>query len=87
MNDATELRAGIFQRFFGRLRFPQLFALAAILFVVDLLIPDLIPFADEILLGLMTTIFASLKTKSAEPSPASVEPVAKPPEKDVTPRE
>ena len=87
MTDATDLRAGIIQRFFGGLRFPQLFALAAILFVLDLLIPDLIPFADEILLGLMTTLFASLKTKGAEPTATSASPAVKPPEKDVTPRD
>jgi hypothetical protein len=86
MTDATDLRAGLFQRFFGRLRFPQLFTLAAILFVVDLLIPDLIPFADEILLGMLTTLFASMKSRAPEPGGAGVEPVAKPPEKDVTPR-
>jgi hypothetical protein len=83
MADADDLRAGFFQRFFERLRFPQLFTLAAILFGVDLLIPDLIPFADEILLGLMTTLFASLKSRGAA-APAS--PPVKPPEKDVTPR-
>ena len=86
MTDATDLRAGLFQRFFGRLRFPQLFTLAAILFIVDLLIPDLIPFADEILLGLMTTLFASWKARVPESSGTSAEPAAKPPEKDVTPR-
>ena len=79
MSDADDLRAGILQRFLGRLRFPQLFTLAAVLFVVDLLIPDLIPFADEILLGLMTTLFASWKAREVPAAP-------KPPEKDVTPR-
>lgn len=79
MTDTTELRAGLIERFLGKLRFPQLFALAAILFVVDLLIPDLIPFADEILLGLATTLFASWKSRGAAVAP-------KPPEKDITPR-
>ena len=37
-------------RFASGLRFPQLFALIASLFVVDLIVPDMIPFADEILL-------------------------------------
>ncbi len=81
MADTTDLRAGLFQRFFDRLRFPQLFTLTAILFGVDLLIPDLIPFADEILLGLMTTLFASWKNRTGTPAA-----VPKPPEKDVTPR-
>ena len=66
-------------RFASKLRYPHLFLITASLFVLDLLIPDVIPFADEILLGLMTTLFASWKTRQ---SPAAV----KPPEKDVTPR-
>jgi hypothetical protein len=70
---------GLFQRFFGRLRFPQLFVLAAVLFVADLAVPDLIPFADEILLGLLTTMLGALK----RPEP---EPAAPPLEKNVTPR-
>ena len=46
-------------RFAGRLRFPQLFALSAVLLILDLLIPDLIPFADEILLALLTLLLGS----------------------------
>ncbi len=44
-----------------RLRFPTLFLLVATLFVVDLLIPDVIPFIDEIMLGLGTILLASWK--------------------------
>lgn len=47
----------------SRLRFPRLLALFAVLFVVDLVMPDFLPFVDEILLGLMTVILASLKKK------------------------
>ena len=35
----------------GRLRFPYLFGLTALVFLGDVLVPDLIPFADEVLLG------------------------------------
>ena len=49
--------------FAARLKFPRLFALTAVLFVVDLIIPDLIPFADEILLGLVSAMLASLKKR------------------------
>ena len=55
-------------RFAGELRFPQLFWLTAILFVLDALIPDLIPFADEILLGLATLLLGSWKKKRVDPS-------------------
>jgi hypothetical protein len=48
-------------RFAARLRFPQLFLLTAALFVLDLLIPDAIPFADELLLGLGTLLLAGLR--------------------------
>ncbi len=50
---------GFFWRFARSLRFPQLFVLAAGLFLVDLWIPDLLPFADEILLGLATLLLGS----------------------------
>ena len=33
------------------MRFPKLFLLALVLFVVDLLIPDIVPFVDEVILG------------------------------------
>jgi hypothetical protein len=36
----------------SRLRFPTLFGLVAVLFVVTLVVPDAIPLADEVLLGL-----------------------------------
>jgi hypothetical protein len=48
-------------RFAARLRFPTLFWTSAALFLLDLAIPDLIPFADELLLGLLALLFASLK--------------------------
>ncbi len=48
MNVAKASLFGFLERFAGRLRFPQLFAITLILFVVDLIVPDLIPFADEV---------------------------------------
>jgi hypothetical protein len=50
-------------RFASRLRFPWMFALTAALFLADLLIPDLIPFADEVLLGLITLMFGTLRRR------------------------
>jgi len=47
----------------ARLRFPVLFLISAGLFVVDLVVPDLIPFADEVLLGLSTALLASWRTR------------------------
>jgi hypothetical protein len=51
-------------RFAAGLRFPKLLAITAALFILDLIIPDMIPFADEILLGLLSLLLASLKRRS-----------------------
>jgi hypothetical protein len=48
----------------SRLRFPTLLAVTATLFVIDLFVPDAIPMADEILLGLATAILASRRRKA-----------------------
>lgn len=50
-------------RFASGLRFPTLFKLVAALFVVDFLVPDLIPFHDEILLALGTLLLGALKRR------------------------
>lgn len=47
----------------GGLRFPVLFLVAAALFVVDLVVPDLIPFADELLLGLAALLLGRVKKR------------------------
>jgi hypothetical protein len=64
--------------FLARLKFPQLFLLAAGLFLFDLVFPDMLPFIDEILLAIGTLVLGSWEKK--------VDPVdRKPPMKDVTP--
>ena len=50
-------------RFVSKLSYPRLFMLAAALFVVDTLVPDVVPFADEILLGLGTLLLANLRKR------------------------
>lgn len=50
-------------RFFGRLSYPRLFALTAALFVADVIVPDMIPLADELLLGLGTLLLANWKKR------------------------
>ena len=49
--------------FAAGLRFPQLFLLTAALFVVDLFVPDAIPFVDEILLGLAALLLGNLRRR------------------------
>jgi len=51
-------------RYASRLRFPKLLALAAAVFIADLIFPDVIPFADEILLGLITLLLGMLKKRN-----------------------
>jgi hypothetical protein len=48
-------------RFAAKLRFPTLFVITAGLFLLDLAIPDMIPFTDELLLGLGTLLLGSLR--------------------------
>jgi hypothetical protein len=54
---------GLVTRFAAGLRFPTLFMVMAGLFVLDLLLPDFIPFADEILLALGTLFVGSLRRR------------------------
>jgi hypothetical protein len=49
--------------FLSKLSFPRLFLISAALFVLDAAIPDLIPFADEILLGLGTLLLANIRKR------------------------
>jgi hypothetical protein len=54
------------------LRFPVLFGVAAVLFIIDLFVPDFIPFADEILLGLGAALLGAWKRKRQEGGSGSV---------------
>lgn len=62
------------ERLVSSLRFPYLFLLAALIFGADLLIPDLIPFADEILLGLLTVLLGAIRKRKGEPEIKDVTP-------------
>ena len=56
MGTAPKTSSGPIAGYLSRLRFPYLFAVAVVVFVADLFVPDLIPFADEILLGFATAL-------------------------------
>ncbi len=45
----------------GRLRHPQLFIVTGILFLINVLIPDVLPFVDELLLATLTLWLGSRK--------------------------
>jgi len=50
----------------ARLRFPWLFGLTVLLFAIDLAVPDVIPFADEALLGLGAALLGAWKKRREE---------------------
>ncbi len=53
--------------YLARLRFPVLLAITAGLFLVDLVVPDVLPLVDEALLGLVTVLLASWRKRRVEP--------------------
>ena len=50
-------------RYLESLRFPWLLLITSLLFVVNLFVPDAIPFVDEVLLALVAVILGKLKRK------------------------
>jgi hypothetical protein len=60
-------RRGIIQRLLGglNLRFPGLFALLAAVTLLDIFVPDFVPFVDEIILAILTMLFALWKDRRA----------------------
>jgi len=68
---ASTLRASVISFLIRRfnLRFPGVFLFLAIITLADLLIPDLIPFVDEIGLALLTLLFAMWKNRRAPLTP------------------
>lgn len=51
-----------------KLRHPTLFKLTALAFALTLVVPDPIPFIDEILLALGTLLLANWKDRKATPA-------------------
>ena len=58
--------AGIFLRWASSLQFPYLLLLTSALFVLNLFVPDVIPLVDEIIMGLIAVVLASLRKKRPE---------------------
>jgi hypothetical protein len=56
--------------YLAKLRFPTLFGITAVLFVLDFFIPDAIPFADETLLALGAALLGSWKKQKNTDSPS-----------------
>jgi hypothetical protein len=62
---------GVVLRWASGLRFPVMFAFTALLFGLNLLVPDVIPLADEILMGLVALLFGSMRKKKGNEKEAS----------------
>lgn len=65
--EKTSLAARLLRRL--NLRFPGLFLILAILTLADFLIPDFIPFVDEIGLALVTMLLGLWKDRRAATPP------------------
>ncbi len=61
----TQTRVTLINRFLKRfnLRFPTLVLLLGTLTLVDFVLPDFIPFIDEIVLALLTALFAMWRNR------------------------
>lgn len=66
-------------RWLGRLRNPYLFAIAAAILLADLAIPDFIPFADELLLAIVTLILGGRKKSDETTSDGDTSSLPGPP--------
>jgi len=55
--------AGIILRWAAGLRFPIVFALTFAVFILNVFVPDVIPFVDELILGLVSILLVNWKKK------------------------
>lgn len=51
------------------LKFPVLLVVTAVIFVVNVFIPDVVPFIDEVFLALIVALLSRLKRRKPEPEP------------------
>lgn len=85
MDSPRRALADQFVSYVKELRFPWLLAITLAIFLIDLVVLDFIPFADEIVLGLLAAVLATLKKRrreQAELSAAPEEPRLEPPASD-----
>ena len=63
MDTPRQVVKNSFLEYAKELRFPWLLAITVIIFVIDLIVPDIIPLVDEVLLGLLAVLLSSLKKR------------------------
>jgi hypothetical protein len=56
------------------LRFPTLFIILGILTLIDFVVPDMIPFLDEIVLAILTVLFGMWKSRKSAIIPSGKQP-------------
>jgi len=61
---------GLLLKYASGLRFPTLFLITLGIFVVDVIVPDVIPLADELLLGMITLLLGTWKKRRSGPPQA-----------------
>lgn len=66
MEVARKILAAVLGDRARRLRYPTLLLLTALVFLADVLVPDLLPFVDEVLLGLATLVLSRLRERGDE---------------------
>ncbi len=64
----TNPATGPIMGFASRLRFPTLFFITLGLWAVNMIIPDPLPLVDEIVMGLVTLMLATWKTRKDPPA-------------------
>lgn len=65
---SANLLSAFLERTLQRLRYPYLFVVLGVLFLLDLVVPDAIPLVDELLLGLLTMLVGSWRTRREPPT-------------------
>jgi hypothetical protein len=53
----------------SRMRHPHLFLLLLVLFGLDLVVPDLVPMVDELLLAVLTVLVGTWRKREDDPPP------------------
>ncbi len=68
--------AALVNRLIPGIRYPWLFAILTGLLAIDLVVPDPVPFLDEVVLAVLTFLVASWRTRADD---------ERPPPRDITP--
>ena len=76
MKRSTSPITALVNRLIPGIRHPWLVAILAGLFAIDLVVPDPVPFLDEVVLAVLTFLAASWRTRQDD---------ERPPPKDITP--